>query len=63
MPNLTLDGKDYDIDSLSDSAKATLASLQFTQNELKRIQAQLAVFKTAEASYANDLKSKLENND
>jgi len=63
MANLTIDGNEYDIDSLSESAKATLASLQFTQSELKRTQAQLAVLKTAEASYANDLKSKVENND
>tara|TARA_X000001036_G_C20018207_1_gene537478 strand:- start:25 stop:216 length:192 start_codon:yes stop_codon:yes gene_type:complete len=60
MANLTIDGKEYDIDSLNEDSKATLASLQFTQAELKRAQAQLAVLKTAEATYANALKAKLE---
>ena len=60
MANLTIDGKEYDVDSLNEDSKATLASLQFTQAELKRAQAQLAVLKTAEATYANALKAKLE---
>tara|TARA_Y100001968_G_C19192660_1_gene635962 strand:- start:517 stop:708 length:192 start_codon:yes stop_codon:yes gene_type:complete len=63
MPNLTIDGKDYDIDSLSDSSKQTLASLQFTQSEVKRLQAQIAVLKTAESSYANALKKDVEKED
>ena len=60
MANVNIDGKDYDVDSLSDNAKATLTSLQFTQSELKRLQANIAVLKTAEASYGNALKKELE---
>ena len=60
MPNLTIDGKEYDIDSLKDSSKQALASLQYTQTELKRAQAHISVLKIAEATYANALKADLE---
>ena len=60
MANVNIDGKDYDVDSLSDNAKATLSSLQFTQSELKRLQANIAILKTAESSYGSALKKELE---
>lgn len=61
MANVTIDGKEYDYDSLSDKAKATLSSIQFVQSELKRISAQASVLKTAESTYGNTLKQELEN--
>ena len=61
MANVTIDGKEYDYDSLSDKAKATLSSIQFVQSELKRLSAQASVLKTAEAAYGNNLKQELEN--
>ena len=60
MASITIDGKDYDIDATSDEAKQQLASLQFTQNEIKRVTAQIAVFKTAAATYSNALKNELD---
>ena len=60
MANIIIDGKEYDADSISDEAKATLASLQFTQSELQRANAQVAVLKTAEAAYVKSLKEVLE---
>ncbi len=61
MANVTIDGKEYDYDSLSDKAKATLSSIQFVQAELKRISAQASVLKTAESAYGNTLKQELDN--
>ena len=61
MANVTIDGKEYDYDSLSDKAKATLSSIQYVQSELKRISAQASVLKTAESTYGNTLKQELEN--
>ena len=61
MANVTIDGKEYDYDSLSDKAKATLSSIQFVQSELKRISAQASVLKTAESTYGKTLKQELEN--
>ena len=60
MASITIDGKDYDLDEISDEAKQQLASLQFTQNEIKRISALIAVYKTAAATYSSALKNELE---
>lgn len=59
MANITIDGVDYNTDNLSDSAKAQLVSLQFVQQELARLEAQIAVYRTAEAGYAKALKDEL----
>ena len=60
MATITIDNKDYDLDSLSDSAKEQVASLQFVQAEIKRTEGQLAVMKTAASAYSNALKNELE---
>ena len=60
MANITIDGKEYDLDAISDEAKQQLASLQFTQNEIQRVNGQLAVYKTAAATYSTALKNELE---
>tara|TARA_X000001036_G_C20587420_1_gene769321 strand:+ start:118 stop:303 length:186 start_codon:yes stop_codon:yes gene_type:complete len=60
MANITIDGKEYDLEKLSDKAKEQLASLQFVQNEVKRLEALLAVSRTASNAYSNALKSELE---
>ena len=52
MSQVQIDGKNYDIDSLSDDAKKNLASLQFVQAEILRLNAKLAAFKTAEIAYS-----------
>ena len=59
MPNITIDGKEYSLDDISDNAKSQLASLQFAQNEIKRLEGQLAISKTAAAAYSNALKNEL----
>ena len=61
MASVNFEGKDYDLEDLSDKAKANIVSLQFVQSELKRLQSQIAVLKTAEAAYAATLKSEIEN--
>ncbi len=60
MAKITIDEKEYETDDLSDNAKANLTSLQFTRNEITRLQAKLAICKTAEVSYANAVKNELE---
>tara|TARA_E500000331_G_C17220248_1_gene697745 strand:+ start:327 stop:512 length:186 start_codon:yes stop_codon:yes gene_type:complete len=59
MPNITIDGKEYEDSSLNDEAKGAISSLQFTQNELKKLAGMTAVLKTAEAAYTKLLKDKL----
>ena len=61
MATINIDGTEYDSDDFSDEAKKQVASLQFVKNEIVRLQAQLAVYKTAESGYANALKAELNN--
>jgi hypothetical protein len=59
MATITIDGTEYNTDALSDAAKAQVVSLQFVQAELQRLEAQIAVYKTAEAGYAKALQQEL----
>ena len=59
MPTIKIDNKEYDLDTLSDECKAQLASIQFVEQELARLQAQAAVLQTAKAAYLQGLKSSL----
>jgi hypothetical protein len=59
MPNIKIDNKEYDLDTLSDECKAQLASIQFVEQELARLQAQAAVLQTAKAAYLQSLKASL----
>ena len=61
MANITIDGKTYDTDSLSDKAKEQIMSMQFVNAEIKRHESQLAVYKTAAAAYSLALKNEIEN--
>ncbi len=59
MANVTIDGKEYDLDSLSAGAKNQLSSIQFVEAEIKRLEAQIAVFKTAYNGYVTALKNEI----
>ena len=59
MPMITIDGKEYDFDSLSDAARQQLQSLQFVDAELARLAAQNAVLQTARMAYSNALRQAL----
>lgn len=60
MATITIDGVEYDQETLSEEAKAQLSSLQFVQVELQRLEAKTAVYKTAQINYSSALKSELE---
>jgi hypothetical protein len=60
MATITIDGKEYDADALSDEAKAQLVSLQFCDMELQRLQAEAASFQTARMQYARALQEELQ---
>ncbi len=59
MATLKIDNKEYDLDSLSDECKAQLASIQFVEQELVRLQAKAAALQTAKAAYLQALKASL----
>jgi len=59
MTTIKVDGVEYNSEDLNDEAKATVASLQFVRNELQRLEAQRAVFQTAENGYIQALNQQL----
>jgi hypothetical protein len=59
MPIITIDGKPYDQDTLSAEARSQLASIQFCDAELARLQAQTAVLQTARVAYGKALQAAL----
>jgi hypothetical protein len=59
MPTITIDNQEYDIDELSDEAKAQVQSLQYCDAELARLTAQASVIQTARAAYSKALNAAL----
>jgi hypothetical protein len=59
MPIITIDGIEYDLDTLSDEANGQLGNIQFVDAELQRLSAQIAVFQTARIAYARALSEAL----
>ena len=61
MTTINIDNIEYDLNKLSDDAKAQLFSLQFCEQELARLQAQAAAYQTARIAYAKALNDALPN--
>ena len=60
MAKITIDGKEYDTESMSEKALAQVQSLQYVNNQLIELQMRSAAYQTARNGYANALKSLLE---
>lgn len=58
-PILKIDDKEYKIADLSDKAKDLVESLRFTEAELGRAKAMVAVLETARSAYLSDLNNNL----
>jgi hypothetical protein len=59
MSTVSIDNIEYPIDSLSEDAKAQFSSLQFVDQKLAELNAQVAVYQTARIAYANALNAAL----
>ena len=59
MTTIKIDGKDYEVESLSDEAKSQLGSIQFVDSELARLQSRAAALQTARIAYAKALQAAL----
>jgi hypothetical protein len=59
MPTVSIDNIEYELDSLSTDAKNQFASLQFVDQKLAQLEAEIAVFKTARIGYSKALKEAL----
>ncbi|OPK04601.1 DUF6447 family protein (plasmid) [Pseudomonas canadensis] len=60
MPILTLNGKDYDVNQLSDVARAQVTNIQVVDAEISRLQQQLAIAQTARNAYVAALMAAVE---
>ena len=60
MPTIKIDDKDYELEKLSEEAKAQLSNLQFVDAELQRLNAKAAVLQTARAAYSKALSEALQ---
>jgi len=59
MTSITIDGKKYDLAQLSDTAKQQLGNLGAVDQEIARLNTQLAIAQTARAAYSAALKEAL----
>ena len=59
MPNITIGNCEYDIDTLSQEAKAQLEMLVACENKLRELQRDTAITQTARNAYASTLKGLL----
>ncbi len=60
MDKITIDGTEYDLEKLSDNGKAQVASLQFLDAQMRKLQSEIAVYQTARNTYSNALKEALD---
>ncbi|WP_447955903.1 DUF6447 family protein [Vreelandella sp. EE7] len=56
---VTIDNREYNLDDLSDNARNQLMNLRVTDQEIQRLNHQLAIAQTARTAYANALKQEL----
>ena len=59
MANITIDGCEYDVDTLSQEAKEQLEMLVACDNKLRELQRDTAITQTARNAYAAQLKGLL----
>lgn len=57
---LKIDGVEYAADQLSEAARTQVVNLRATDQEILRLEQQLAIYRTARSAYAQALKSQLE---
>jgi len=59
MATVKIEDRDYELDHLSEEAQRQIASIQFVETELQRLNSQTAVLKTARETYIAALKAQL----
>ena len=59
MAKVTIDNQEYELDSLPAEARQQLSMLQLTEQEINRLNVQLAIAQTARGAYAQALKGLL----
>ena len=60
MPKIKVDDIEYNTEELTDNGKAQLASLQFLEVQMNKLQNEISVYQTARNAYGAALKAELE---
>ena len=60
MPKITVDDIEYNTEDLTENGKAQLASLQFLEAQMNKLQSEIAVYQTARNTYIAALKAEIE---
>jgi len=60
MATITINGKDFDTDELSEDVMAHIASIRYTDAKLTDLNSEAAALQTARISYGNKLSELLE---
>ena len=63
MPKITVDEVEYNTEDLTETGKATLASLQFLESQMQKMRNEIAIYRTAQISYIAALKAGIEKSD
>ena len=56
---ITIDGTEYKVADLSESARSQVVNLRVTDAEIEKLKQQLAIYQTARTAYANALQQAL----
>ena len=59
MAKVTIDGVDYDSETMSQESRQQLEMLIMTEQKIRQLQAEVAIVQTARQAYANALKASL----
>ncbi len=63
MATVTIDGVEYELDTLSEEAKAQISSIQATDVKIAQAQQDIAILQTAKNTYSQALREMLESSD
>jgi hypothetical protein len=59
VATLTFDGKEYETENMSETARAQMASIALCDRKMRELQAEMAILQTAKRAYALALKGEL----
>ena len=60
MPKITIDDIDYNTEDMSENGRAQLASLQFLQVQVNKLNKEMEIYQTAHKAYVEALKAEIE---
>tara|TARA_B100001093_G_scaffold514661_1_gene589212 strand:- start:1300 stop:1536 length:237 start_codon:yes stop_codon:yes gene_type:complete len=63
MPRVTVDDIEYNTEDLTETGRATLASLQFLESQMQQMRNEMSVYRVAQLSYIAALKVEIERSD